>query len=369
MTAVPSSGKAARLAAAADGQEVDWALGPGSVTWKVLEDPAVFLVGLLKEALLLTLHPDFASAAVDHDTFGDDPISRFQHIAMYTYGATYGTKADAERYSSVVRRSHSTIVGNEPVSGLPYRAHSEYELTLTQVMLADCFLSAYEALNGPLSGAERDQFVLEQQVPGALLGVNPRHMPDTYGEMVDFLAHARTKFAAGLQGREILEPFSRGSYSRGTVIGDLPRRWKRPAMFGLRVMADMSLSIMTPEERSLIAIDRRPKLGSQSAVRISYRLFSSFLASERGREIWADFVKGQVVEIMTRAKAADSARGKRRRASSFVVPDANQFLVELPDLVKNWPGSTAAYRHGAPAPKLGAPPPALPHTRRATKSA
>lgn len=346
---------------------VDWALGPGSVSWKVLDDPAVFLVGLLKQALLLSLHPDFAAAAVDHDSFSDDPIRRFRHIAMYTYGATYGTKADAERYSSVVRRTHSGIVGREPISGLPYRAHSEYELTLTQVMLVDSFLSAYEALHGTLSGAERNQFVLEQKLPGALLGVNPAYMPDTYGQMVDFLAHARTKFAAGLQSREILDPFSRGTYPKGTAIGDLSRAQQGPAMFGLRMMADMALSVMTPEERALIAIDRRPRLGSKAAVRLSYRALSAFFASERGREVWADFIKSQAYEIVQRAKAADAAPGSRSRATAFVVPDATQFLVELPDLVRNWPGSTAAYRLGEPALKDGAPPAAT-RLRHVSKS-
>ena len=67
---------------------VEWALGPGSVTWRVMKDPTVFIVGLLREALLLTLHPAFAAAAADHDSFGDDPVMRFKHVAWYTYAAT-----------------------------------------------------------------------------------------------------------------------------------------------------------------------------------------------------------------------------------------------------------------------------------------
>ncbi|MDT5198072.1 MAG: hypothetical protein QOH20_4826, partial [Mycobacterium sp.] len=59
-------------------EQVDWALGPGSVSWKVMKDPTVFIVGLLREAMLLTLHPAFAAAAVDHDSFGDDPVGRFK---------------------------------------------------------------------------------------------------------------------------------------------------------------------------------------------------------------------------------------------------------------------------------------------------
>ena len=327
--------------------EPDWAIGPGSVTWKVLADPAVFLVGLLREAMLLTLHPDFAAAAIDHDSFGDDPVMRFRRVAMYTYGATYGTKEDAEKYSAMVRRRHTQIVGQEPMTGRHYQAHAEYELVLTQVMLADSFLAAYEELYGPLSGAERDQFVREQKVPAALLGVHPDHMPNTYGESVDFLAHARQKFAAGLQARDTLEPFSRGSYPTGTVIGDLPGYLRLPAMFGLRAMADMAMITMSPEERKLIAIDRKPKLGSKAAVRASYRMLSKFMRSGRGQEVWRGFVKDSVAKIIDRARAAESAPGARVRVSQYSVPDPKQCLVELPDMVHNWPGSTADYRLGA----------------------
>lgn len=333
-----------------DSAPIDWALGPGSVTWTVMEDPAVFLVGLLREAMLLTLHPDFAAAAVDHDSFGDDPISRFRHVAMYTYGATYGTREEAMRFSAMVRRTHTRIVGTEPMTGKPYRAHADYELALTQVMLVDSFRMAYEALHGELPAAKRDQFVQEQKVPAALLGVHPDHMPNTYGESVDFLAHARAKFAPGLQAREILEPFGAGGYPSGTVIGDLPIHFKIPAMFGLRAMADMAMSIMTVEERTLISIDRRPKLGSKAAVRLSFKALSAFMRSDRGAQVWSGFVKANVAGIIDTARAAQRAPGGRTRASSFVVPDAHEVLVVPSDLVRNWPGSTAAYLLGGPSP-------------------
>lgn len=331
---------------------LDWALGPGSISWTIMEDPTVFLVGLLREALLLTLHPDFAAAAVDHDSFGDDPIMRFRHVAMYTYGATYGTTEEAERYSAMVRRTHTRIVGVEPMTNQPYRAHAEYELTLTQVMLVDSFRAAYEALYGELSGSKRDQFVREQKVPAALLGVNPEYMPDTFGESVDFLAHARVRFNAGLQAREVLEPFSRGTYPRGTVFGDLPFYFKPPAMFTLRAMADMAMSTMSREERQLIAIDRRPKLGSAAAVRLSLKALSAFMRSERGTEVWNDFVKANVAGIIERARVAQNAPGARTRAAQYLIPDAKKALVTPADLIRNWPGSTADYALGADKSKI-----------------
>ncbi|WP_179272966.1 MULTISPECIES: oxygenase MpaB family protein [unclassified Rhodococcus (in: high G+C Gram-positive bacteria)] len=316
------------------------------MTWKVMEDPAVFFIGLLREALLLTLHPDFAAAAVDHDSFADDPMLRFQHVAMYTYGATYGTVEEAARYSAMVNRTHTRIVGMEPMTGNPYQAHAEYELALTQVMLVDSFREAYEALYGELSAVDRDQFVLEQQVPAAMLGVQPDHMPSTFGQMVDFLAHARVKFASGLQARAILEPFASGSYSRGTAIGDLPTHLRLPAMFGLRAMADIAISIMTPEERTLISIGRRPKLGSKTAVKLSYRALSAFVRSTRGTQLFSSFVKPNVAGIIETARIAQHAPGARTRAAQFVVPNAYAVLWVPPVLVPNWPGSTAAYRLG-----------------------
>jgi hypothetical protein len=69
--------------------------------------------------------------------------------------------------------------------------------------------------------------------------------------------------------------------------------------------------------------------------------------------VWDDFLKSQVAGILRKARQADAAHGRRNRAATFVVPNPADFLVELPDLVRNWPGSTAQYALGDPAPKSG----------------
>src|SRR5882724_4707251 len=115
--------------------EVDWALGPGAVSWKVLRNPAVYVIALLREGILLTLHPQFAAAAIDHDRVHQDPVTRYRTIARYAYSTVYGTSADAQRVAGFVRRNHTRVVGVEPLTGLDYQAHSEYELALTQALL------------------------------------------------------------------------------------------------------------------------------------------------------------------------------------------------------------------------------------------
>jgi uncharacterized protein (DUF2236 family) len=350
--AAVKTSKRSSVKLAEDGKsEVDgaaaYALGPGSVTWKVMADPAVFIVGLLREAMVLTLHPAFAAAAVDHDSFGDDPVGRFQHVAWYTYAATYGTPQEAEHVSAIVRRRHKTIVGMEPLTQIPYRADAAYELALTQVMLSYSFLQAYELLNGELTSAQRDQYCLEQKVPAALLGTYPEHLPSTYGAMLDFIAHARNRFATGLQAREILSPFANGEYPRGTVIGDLHPALRKPAMFVLRSFSDMAMLLMSWEDRELISINRRPKLGSDRATRAAFGALSKFLRSDKGQAVFAKFLGEHIAPIYERGLAAHAAPGARTRAAQFTVPNAAACLVHEDHFVDNWPGSTGQYILGA----------------------
>ncbi|MCX2930664.1 oxygenase MpaB family protein [Mycobacterium sp. CVI_P3] len=326
-----------------DGLDIGWVLGPGSVTWTVLKDPTTFLVGLLREALLLALHPPFAAAAVDHDSFGDDPVMRFKRVAIYTYAAAYGTKVDAHRVSAMVLRSHARIVGNEPLTQQPYRADSEYELALTQAMLAMSFLAVHEQLYGELPTAKRDQFVLEQKLPGALIGVNPLHLPSSYSELTGFLGQARMRFATGAQARETIGPFAAMPFARGTVIGDLPPAKRRLASWAARAVADMAMLTMNDEERTLLAIDRAARLGSRAAVRRSLRALSAYLRSDNGMAAFGAFLGSGTAGIFHRALEADRAPGRRIRAANFRVPDAMPWFHEPDDLVRNWPGSPGAY--------------------------
>jgi uncharacterized protein (DUF2236 family) len=332
-----------------------------------MKDPTVFVIGLLREAMLLTLHPAFAAAAVDHDSFNDDPVGRFKHVAWYTYAATYGTPDEAEYVSGIVRRRHATIVGSEPLTGLPYRADSEYELALTQAMLSFSFLAAYELLHGELTSTQRNQFCREQKVPAALLGTHPDHLPTTYGEMVDFIAHTRDRFATGLQAREILSPFALGGYPAGTAIGDLKPLLRVPAMFVLRAFADMAMLTMSWEDRELISINRRPKLGTRRATLLALKLLSSWFRGSQGQRVFDGFLGERIGAIYQRGLEADAAPGGRTRVAQFVVPDAAPHLVKSANLQRNWPGAPERYVLGAEA-RADRPPTEAPTVLRSTSA-
>jgi len=314
-----------------------WALGPGAVSWKVLRNPAVFVISLLREGLLLTLHPQFAAAAVDHDRVHRDPVTRYRTIARYTYSTVYGTPEDAERVAGYVRRNHTRVVGIEPITGLEYQAHSEYELALTQTLLSACWIAAYEAIDGPLTPAERDQFLVEQKLAGALLGIPPQHMPSTMAELDTFLSGARKRWAAGWQAREILRPFTMGEYPVGSVIGELPPLKRRAVARAVRGLSDICLQTMHPDDLELFSIPRKPELRSERAVRASLKLLAATMGSDRGVAAWDGFMKDDVAAIMRRAREAERAAGGHEVAArSFTPPDPEPFVVPIDDLVRNW---------------------------------
>jgi uncharacterized protein (DUF2236 family) len=323
--------------------DVDWALGPGAVSWKVLRNPAVYVIALLREGLLLTLHPQFAAAAIDHDRVHRDPVTRYRTIARYAYATVYGTCADAALVASYVRRNHTRVVGVEPLTGLDYQAHSEYELALTQAMLSSSWIAAYEIIHGRLTDAERDGFLLEQKTAGALLGIVPEHLPATFGEQEIFLANARKRWAAGWQAREILRPFTMGDYPAGSVIGNLPPLKRKAAARAVRALSDITLLTMHPDELELLSVPRPPELRSERLVRLSLRALAGYLGSTRGMEVWESFMQPRasadpdLAAIMTRARAAERAAGGHDVAArSFVPPDAAELVVHIEELQRNW---------------------------------
>lgn len=317
----------------------DWALGPGSVSWEVMRNPCVYVVGILREAILLTLHLPFAAAATDHDRVHEDPALRFRTVARYVYSSTYGTKANAELVAGFVRRRHTEVTGEEPVTGRPYRANSDYELALTHVLLSSSFLAVYEELNGPLPRAQRDQYVFESKGYGALLGIKPEYLPSTSDGLEEFLAEARTKWATGFQARAILKPFVSGEYPEGSVIANLPARQRKLASVVAKALTDMALMTMGPDDRTLLAIDRPPVLRSRMAVRGSLRLLAGYLGRDKGRRMFDSFLKPDVAKIMDTAREAERAAGGHAAAAAKYVPADPETLAvaELPDHVANMP--------------------------------
>ncbi len=323
----------------------DWAIGPGSVTWKVLRDPVVFIVGQIRNSMVLLFHPPFAASS-EHDMFIIDPLLRFRRVGMYAYSATFGSSKDAEKFSRMVRTRHGQVVGTEPITQRPYQSHSEYELALTSVIQSTSYLFTYEAIHGRLPDDERDQFYCEQQIPAAMIGIQPRHLPASYGEAMDFLHHAHQRFAVGLIGRRLLAPYDRSDYPKGTAMGDLPWLQRKLGLYVTRVVSDMASLTLLEDERMLYSVNRRPKMLTEGGVRASIKLFSAFMRSKLGMKALSWYLQNKAFNIFANALKVEDGPGYAERKANFVVPDPQGLYRELPDLKRNWPGSVADYALG-----------------------
>src|SRR5271156_5908668 len=118
-------------------------------------------------------------------------------------------------------------------------------------------------------------------------------------------------------------------------------------MFVLRAFADMAMLSMSWEERELISVNRRPKLGSPRMVKASLRLLSKGFRSRQGQTLFDSFLGEHIAGIYRRGIAAEEAPGGRTRAAQFVVPGAALCLMRLADMSHNWRGSPERYALGA----------------------
>lgn len=297
-------------------------LGPGSVTWAVMRNPAAVLVGLLREGLMNALSLPFATTTVEHDrTLFPDPMKRFRHASWWFLTATYGTREETEALSRVVRRRHSYMNGIEPVTGRPYAASSDELLKLCHAFAWLSYLAAHEAIEGRLTDDERDQFLVEVASLSAMVGLDPALVPTAWAEMEAYLDEQRASYAVGEHARSLLTPFASGRFPPGSLLGDLPA-WQRTALAPLlRAVVDMALDTIPPPERALLGIDRPPQLRSAAAVRASRRLLARTFARPANRDRFEALIGGGVPEVMERARAAE------RGGSTFVPPDLSRVPV------------------------------------------
>src|SRR6202042_3780700 len=95
------------------GEPLDGFFGPGSVTWRVNRESAVFL-GAGRAALLQLAHPWVAVALAHHSNLLNDAIGRFNSTFRVIYTMLFGTRTQAVEASKRLYQRHTRIRGELP---------------------------------------------------------------------------------------------------------------------------------------------------------------------------------------------------------------------------------------------------------------
>ena len=155
-------------------------LGPDSVSWRLIADPAAF-VGGIRALLIQAAHPEVVAGVDQHSRYRDDPMGRLSRTSAYVTATTFGAMPEVEHALVQVRRVHAIVRGTSS-RGVRYSAADSGYSAWVHNALTDSFLTTNQRYSGyPLTVAEADRFVEEQTRIGALLGSSP--LPGTAGEL------------------------------------------------------------------------------------------------------------------------------------------------------------------------------------------
>ena len=96
-----------------DHQGADHGLyGPGSVTWRVLSEPVMWVAGV-RAMYMQALHPRVMLGTWQNTAFAkpDEAWGRFTRTVEFVRVRTYGTRPEVDRAGSRLRKVHSSLTG------------------------------------------------------------------------------------------------------------------------------------------------------------------------------------------------------------------------------------------------------------------
>ncbi|MGC2111710.1 MAG: oxygenase MpaB family protein [Candidatus Korobacteraceae bacterium] len=175
--------------------------GPGSVSWKVNRESALFLAAG-RAALLQLAHPWVATAIAEHSRTLHDPIGRFHHTFRVMFTMAFAPVGSALAAARHLHRRHASIRGTLPESAGRFAQASRYEandlaaLRWVYATLVDSSLIAYELVLPKLSASEVEQYYAESKKTAALFGIPSDCLPKDWQAF-------RYYFAAMLQSDEL----------------------------------------------------------------------------------------------------------------------------------------------------------------------
>ncbi|MFI5848406.1 oxygenase MpaB family protein [Micromonospora chalcea] len=164
--------------------------GPGSVTWKVHEEPILIVAGL-RSLYLQALHPRAMAGVAQNSNYRSDAWGRLVRTANYVGTTIYGTTAEAEAAGRRVRARHARMRATDPFSGEEFRVDEPELLRWVHVTEVESFVSTARRAGLALTDDEVDGYYTEQRRSAALVGLDPGDVPGTAAEVADYYRDVR----------------------------------------------------------------------------------------------------------------------------------------------------------------------------------
>jgi uncharacterized protein (DUF2236 family) len=168
--------------------------GPESITWKLHQEPILFLGGL-RSLYLQALHPRAVAAINQNSGYRSDPWGRLVRTSSYVGTVVYGTVPDVEQASSRLRRLHSRMSAVDPRTGEHFRIDEPDLLRWVHVAEVESFVAAAVSAGVKLTPDEIDAYYTEQLRAAALVGLDPSTVPATAAAVDAYYEEMRPELA------------------------------------------------------------------------------------------------------------------------------------------------------------------------------
>jgi uncharacterized protein (DUF2236 family) len=164
--------------------------GPDSVTWKLHQEPILWLGGL-RSLYLQALHPRAIAGVAQNSAYKDDPWGRLLRTANYVGTVVFGSTEEVEQASARLRRIHDRLSAVDPYTGERFRIDEPDLLRWVHVTEVESFLSTYRRCGAPLGRGDGDRYVDEMRASAELVGLDPAAVPASEAEVRDYYATIR----------------------------------------------------------------------------------------------------------------------------------------------------------------------------------
>ncbi len=182
----------------------DGLFGPGSVTWRIMREPVMWVAGV-RALYLQALHPRVMRATWQNTSFADrrQAWGRFIRTTEYIGVRTYGSTAEAERAGRRVRKIHASLTGVD-ADGSMIRLDEPDLLLWVHCGEISSYAEIARRSGMPLSAADLDAFVDEQRRSAALVGLDPAAVPASMAGLDAYYEKVRPALYACAEAREAL---------------------------------------------------------------------------------------------------------------------------------------------------------------------
>ena len=178
--------------------------GSGSVTWRVLSEPVMWIAGV-RAMYLQALHPKVMKGTWQNTAFAqrDQAWGRFTRTVEFVRVRTYGTVAEAERAGARLRKIHSLLTGVD-ADGREFRLDEPELLLWVHCGEVGSYAEIARRSGMRLTPDELDTFVDEQRRSAAVVGLDRSSVPASMAELDAYYERMRPQLRACAEARRAL---------------------------------------------------------------------------------------------------------------------------------------------------------------------